>query len=263
MAAGDRVYFVDWRGDPDEKLNEDGATLVDVLVAALGRGVDVRGLLWRSHWRKIGFHSERAFRLGKQIEAAGGQCLRDMRVRTLGSHHQKFVVLRHRDGYAVGDVVSYPVPAGGPGAGSLVIHRVVAGDGDGLTTQGDNRDRPDDWRPTAEAVRGSLWWHVPGGGLLLVRLLQPPVVAALAGGAFTTWILLRRPTPGRPPGTKRKRFFARHVSGRIDPALTGRDARSSGRVQGPARTGSARPAGLEQGPGRQARGTPARAGHRG
>lgn len=173
------------------------------------------------------------------------------------------VVLRHRDGYAVGDVISYPVPAGGPGAGSLVIHRVVAGDGDGLTTQGDNRDRSDDWRPTAEAVRGSLWWHVPGGGLLLVRLLQPPMVAALAGGAFTTWILLRRPAPGRPPGTQRKRFFARHVSGRIDPALTGRDARSSGRVQGPARTGSARPAGLEQGPGRQARGTPARAGHRG
>ncbi|HHU11342.1 MAG TPA: phospholipase [Intrasporangiaceae bacterium] len=96
MGAGDRVYFVDWRGDPDEMLNADGTTLVDVLTSALARGVDVRGLLWRSHWRKLGFHSEKAFRLGKQIEAAGGQCLRDMRVRTLGSHHQKFVVLRHR-----------------------------------------------------------------------------------------------------------------------------------------------------------------------
>ena len=96
MDGGDRVYFVDWRGDPDQKLNADGLTLIDVLVAALGRGVDVRGLLWRSHWRKVGFHSERAFALGKTIEAAGGQGLRDMRVRTFGSHHQKFVVLRHQ-----------------------------------------------------------------------------------------------------------------------------------------------------------------------
>ncbi|WP_162802947.1 S26 family signal peptidase [Ornithinimicrobium avium] len=108
------------------------------------------------------------------------------------------VVLRHQDGYGVGDVVSYPVPAGGPGAGSLVIHRVVAGDGDGLTTQGDNRDRPDDWRPTAADLRGTLWWHVPGGGLLLLRLLQPPVIAALAGGLSTTWILMRRPAAGQP-----------------------------------------------------------------
>lgn len=95
MGAGDRVYFVDWRGDPDQWLTPDKDTLVDILVAALGRGVDVRGLLWRSHWRKFGFHSERAFALGQQIEEAGGQCLRDMRVRTGGSHHQKFVVLRH------------------------------------------------------------------------------------------------------------------------------------------------------------------------
>lgn len=97
MGEGDRVYFVDWRGDPDEQLNDDGLTLVDVLVDALGRGVDVRGLLWRSHWRKISFHSERAFELGKTLEEAGGECLRDMRVRTGGAHHQKFVVLRHRE----------------------------------------------------------------------------------------------------------------------------------------------------------------------
>lgn len=97
MGEGDRIYFVDWRGDPDQRLNDDGDTLVDLLEAALGRGVDVRGLLWRSHWRKFGFHSERAFTLSKRIEAAGGQCLRDMRVRTAGSHHQKFVVLRHHD----------------------------------------------------------------------------------------------------------------------------------------------------------------------
>ena len=40
--------------------------------------------------------SERENRhLGQDIEAAGGKCLLDMRVRPGGSHHQKFVVLRH------------------------------------------------------------------------------------------------------------------------------------------------------------------------
>lgn len=92
---GDRIYFVDWRGDADQRLNDAGDTLVDVLTEALTRGADVRGLLWRSHWRKIGMHAEQAFRLGKAIEEAGGQCLRDMRVRTAGAHHQKFVILRH------------------------------------------------------------------------------------------------------------------------------------------------------------------------
>ena len=33
--------------------------------------------------------------LGEEINAAGGECLLDMRVRPGGSHHQKFVVLRH------------------------------------------------------------------------------------------------------------------------------------------------------------------------
>ena len=98
MRAGDRLYFVDWRGDPDELLtDEPGSTVAQTLSAAARRGVDVRGLLWRSHWRRFGYHAEKALTLGEEIGAAGGQCLRDMRVRTLGAHHQKFVVLRHRD----------------------------------------------------------------------------------------------------------------------------------------------------------------------
>ena len=33
--------------------------------------------------------------LGEEVDAAGGQCLLDMRVRPGGSHHMKLVVLRH------------------------------------------------------------------------------------------------------------------------------------------------------------------------
>jgi phosphatidylserine/phosphatidylglycerophosphate/cardiolipin synthase-like enzyme len=41
------------------------------------------------------FSAEENRHLGEDIEAAGGVCLRDMRVRAGGSHHQKFIVLRH------------------------------------------------------------------------------------------------------------------------------------------------------------------------
>ncbi len=98
LGEGDLLYFVDWRGDPDQQLTDDpGSTVSATFAAAARRGADVRGLLWRSHWNKLGFHSEKSRLFGIEIDEAGGQCLRDMRVRTGGSHHQKFVVLRHRD----------------------------------------------------------------------------------------------------------------------------------------------------------------------
>ncbi len=96
LGPGDRLYFTDWRGDPDEQLTDDAdETLTATLTAAARRGVDVRGLLWRSHWRHFGFQSDKARFISEDIGEAGGECLRDMRVRTGGAHHQKLVVLRH------------------------------------------------------------------------------------------------------------------------------------------------------------------------
>ena len=96
LGEGDLLFFVDWRGDPDQRLTDDPESTVSATFAAAARrGVEVRGLLWRSHWRHLGFHSHKSRYLGMEIEEAGGQCLRDMRIRTAGSHHQKFVVLRH------------------------------------------------------------------------------------------------------------------------------------------------------------------------
>jgi hypothetical protein len=90
------LMFVDWRGDPDERLTGSPDTEVGrVFAAAARRGVDVRGLVWRSHWDRLAFSAAENRRLGDEINDAGGQCLLDMRVRTWGSHHQKFVVLRH------------------------------------------------------------------------------------------------------------------------------------------------------------------------
>src|SRR4051794_41578791 len=87
--------FTDWRGDPDERLDGEGSEVSKVFCAAAERGVIVKGLVWRSHWDRLKFSDEENRHLGEEIEAAGGECLRDMRVRAGGSHHQKFVVLRH------------------------------------------------------------------------------------------------------------------------------------------------------------------------
>jgi len=97
MRDGDLLMFADWRGDPDERLTDSPGTEVGTVFAqAAGRGVDVRGLLWRSHWDRLAFSAAENRELGDKINDAGGQCLLDMRVRT-GSHHQKFGILRHHD----------------------------------------------------------------------------------------------------------------------------------------------------------------------
>ncbi len=96
MEAGDLLLFTDWRGDPDQRMRADGPQVTHVLCAAAKRGVLVRGLIWRSHLDRFQFSERENRHLGEEIEAAGGQCLLDMRVRTGGSHHMKFAVLRHR-----------------------------------------------------------------------------------------------------------------------------------------------------------------------
>ena len=95
MRAGDLLLFTDWRGDPDQRLDEAGHRVSRVFADAAARGVVVKGLLWRSHLDQFAFSEQENRHLGEEIEAAGGQCVRDMRVRPGGSHHQKFVVLRH------------------------------------------------------------------------------------------------------------------------------------------------------------------------
>jgi phosphatidylserine/phosphatidylglycerophosphate/cardiolipin synthase-like enzyme len=96
--AGDLVLFTDWQGDADERLTgEPGSEMVEVLGRADERGVDVRGLVWRSHLDQTGFFAVENRHLGEQMQHRGAEVLLDMRVRAGGSHHQKFVVIRHRD----------------------------------------------------------------------------------------------------------------------------------------------------------------------
>ncbi len=46
MRVGDLLMFVDWRGDPDERLTESpGSDIGTMFADAARRGVDVRGLV--------------------------------------------------------------------------------------------------------------------------------------------------------------------------------------------------------------------------
>jgi phosphatidylserine/phosphatidylglycerophosphate/cardiolipin synthase-like enzyme len=107
LGATDALYFTDWRGDPDEAIDASGTTISSVLAGVATRGGNVSGLVWRSHWDRLAFSAAQNRRLGKEIEAAGGCCLLDMRVRFGGSHHQKFVVIRHGDHGNAGEDVAF------------------------------------------------------------------------------------------------------------------------------------------------------------
>lgn len=95
--AGDQVYFLDFRGDMDEQLDGPGSEVGRVLADASERGVDVFGLLWRSHPKWLKQSEETNAELVRHIGAHGGHVMLDARTRRAGSHHQKLVVIRHPD----------------------------------------------------------------------------------------------------------------------------------------------------------------------
>jgi phosphatidylserine/phosphatidylglycerophosphate/cardiolipin synthase-like enzyme len=89
--------FTDWRGDPDELLDGPGTETAAVLADAARRGVVIKGLIWRSHHDSLQFSAAPNRELVDAIQAAGGDCLLDMRVKVGGSHHQKLFVVRHKE----------------------------------------------------------------------------------------------------------------------------------------------------------------------
>lgn len=99
LQAGDRVWFTDWRGDGDERLTPDGPEIGELLAKLARAGVEVRGLVWRSHGERVSApmsgRSNQHF--SREVNDAGGEVLLDQRVRLFGCHHQKLVVIRRRD----------------------------------------------------------------------------------------------------------------------------------------------------------------------
>ncbi|HVC40001.1 MAG TPA: phospholipase D-like domain-containing protein [Candidatus Dormibacteraeota bacterium] len=98
LGPGATVWFTDWRGDRDERLRAGGPTVGALLAALAARGVDVRGLVWRSHPSALSFSEAANRRLEEEINRSGGQVLLDQRVLPFGSHHQKLVVVGTQSG---------------------------------------------------------------------------------------------------------------------------------------------------------------------
>lgn len=110
------------------------------------------------------------------------------------------VVLHEAESYGPGDVIAFRVPDGQPGAGALVIHRIVGGSAaDGFEMRGDNKRVLDEWRPRAEDIAGRLTARLPGMGTALAWVKQPGVLAPLLAGLTVTFVLLgggKRPKRG-------------------------------------------------------------------
>jgi phosphatidylserine/phosphatidylglycerophosphate/cardiolipin synthase-like enzyme len=94
LGPGDQMWFLEWRGDAGQRLAGPGTELGSVLSEAVRRGVDVRGLVWRSHPDQSKFSEQENAHVGQVVNDAGGEVLLDERVRRFGSHHQKLVVIR-------------------------------------------------------------------------------------------------------------------------------------------------------------------------
>jgi signal peptidase len=104
-------------------------------------------------------------------------------------HTGDLVLVEHQASYRVGEVVAYRVPEGQVGAGYVVIHRILGGNGQtGWRMKGDNRTAPDLWHPTDHDVIGSKLLRIPHAWLVL-RLLHMPLMLGLFAG-FAAFFLI-------------------------------------------------------------------------
>lgn len=122
----------------------------------------------------------------------------DSMLPTLASGDVVFV--KRKESYDRGDVVAYRVPEGDPGAGIVIIHRIVGSDRHGYRLRGDNKDGLDPWQPEDEDVVGSMFFDIPRLGLAVGFLRTPMGFAALA--AIVTFSIL---AGGTEAGRRRRR----------------------------------------------------------
>jgi phosphatidylserine/phosphatidylglycerophosphate/cardiolipin synthase-like enzyme len=92
---GDQVYLADFRADTEELLDGPGTSVGEILAELAARGVLVFGLIWRSQPGWLDQSEGKNAELARNVSEAGGEILLDSRTRRGGSHHQKFVVIRH------------------------------------------------------------------------------------------------------------------------------------------------------------------------
>jgi signal peptidase len=104
-------------------------------------------------------------------------------------HTGDLVLVDHQSSYHVGEVVAYRVPKHEIGAGRVVIHRIIGGNGTtGWTMKGDNRTAPDLWYPTNHDVVGAKQLRIPDAWSVLRVFHMPVLLALFAGFGAFFWI---------------------------------------------------------------------------
>jgi signal peptidase I len=97
-------------------------------------------------------------------------------------HTGDVAILVRRAGYRRGEIVGYEVPKGSPGAGLIIIHRIVGGNvREGFIMRGDNKQFADPWRPRLRDIVGTERLMVPKVGLATRYVRSRAGLAALAG----------------------------------------------------------------------------------
>jgi signal peptidase I len=119
-------------------------------------------------------------------------------------------VLRPADSYEVGDVAAYFSPS----LNTVVMHRIVAVEGDRFVFQGDNNDWLDQDKPTADEILGELFRQVPQGGEALDLIASPWSLVLIFAVVFGLFGNGRRKAGGR------KAPRHRAAQARTSPSLT-------------------------------------------
>lgn len=106
-------------------------------------------------------------------------------------HMGDLAVVRKQSSYAVDDPVAYRIPKGEFGAGALVIHRLIGGNGTtGYITKGDNKTIRDEWHPRTADIIGRVRYDLPGAGTKLAALTRPVYLGGLVAGLTVVVMLI-------------------------------------------------------------------------
>jgi signal peptidase I len=133
-------------------------------------------------------------------------------------HTGDLALVRPAADYRIGQVVAYRSTV----LRSVVLHRIIARDGDRYVFKGDNNDFVDPIHPRRTELIGRLWLRVPRGGTVLAWLRTPAIAAVLCGAVAMLLLWPRR----------RRRRRDRHrgkagIRARGAPSMTGGPARLS------------------------------------
>lgn len=109
-------------------------------------------------------------------------------------HQGDLVAVWRGDHYRVGDIIAFDHDST-DASKTRVLHRVIAVDDQGFTTQGDNNPNPDPGVTHPDRVLGRAVLHLPGAGLWVQRAGSPwgiallvgvPLLLSFGGGAVAT-----------------------------------------------------------------------------